>query len=305
MQGRRDEARTMLAEIYGWFTEGFDTADLKDAKALLDELSSVDMRCAKCGQKIAKAQVLCECGAALMLDVRHVAQRTQPGAKFCEECGARSARSGDRSQSVIPSSNRLHLRWSVGAAQPDDPSARGRAQDGHGAVRGHQGIDRADGGPRPRRGACDYRSALKLMIDAVQRYDGYVVQSTGDGIFALFGAPVAHEDHPQRALYAALRCRRRLRAHSARLARKASRPSKRASGSIPAKWWCARSQTGGQAEYTPIGHATNLARECRRWPPTVASRRKHTRKLARATSSSRRWDRPRSKASASRSKFTR
>ena len=39
-QGRRDEARTMLADIYGWFTEGFDTADLKDAKALLDELST-------------------------------------------------------------------------------------------------------------------------------------------------------------------------------------------------------------------------------------------------------------------------
>ena len=37
-QGRRDEARTMLAEIYNWFTEGFDTADLKDAKALLDKL---------------------------------------------------------------------------------------------------------------------------------------------------------------------------------------------------------------------------------------------------------------------------
>jgi predicted ATPase len=37
-QGRRDEARSMLTEIYSWFTEGFDTADLKDAKALLDEL---------------------------------------------------------------------------------------------------------------------------------------------------------------------------------------------------------------------------------------------------------------------------
>jgi predicted ATPase len=46
-QGRRDEARTMLAEIYGWFTEGFDTADLKDAKALLDELEH-RMRCSKC-----------------------------------------------------------------------------------------------------------------------------------------------------------------------------------------------------------------------------------------------------------------
>jgi hypothetical protein len=40
-QGKRDEARAMLAEIYGWFTEGFDTADLKDANALLDELSSL------------------------------------------------------------------------------------------------------------------------------------------------------------------------------------------------------------------------------------------------------------------------
>ena len=54
--------------------------------------------------------------------------------------------------------------------------------------------------------------ALKLMIDAAHRYDGYIVQSTGDGIFALFGAPVAHEDHPQRALYAALRMQEELQA---------------------------------------------------------------------------------------------
>src|SRR5262249_19675433 len=46
--------------------------------------------------------------------------------------------------------------------------------------------------------------ALQLMMDAVHRYEGFVVQPTGDGIFALFGAPLAHEDHPQRALYAAL-----------------------------------------------------------------------------------------------------
>ena len=36
---KRNEARAMLAEIYGWFNEGFDTADLTDAKALLDELN--------------------------------------------------------------------------------------------------------------------------------------------------------------------------------------------------------------------------------------------------------------------------
>jgi predicted ATPase len=39
-QGRRDEARAKLTEIYNWFTQGFDTADLKDAKALLDELAT-------------------------------------------------------------------------------------------------------------------------------------------------------------------------------------------------------------------------------------------------------------------------
>ena len=38
-QGRRAEARDLLAPVYGWFTEGFDKPDLKDAKALLDELS--------------------------------------------------------------------------------------------------------------------------------------------------------------------------------------------------------------------------------------------------------------------------
>jgi predicted ATPase len=38
-QGQHDQARTLLAPIYGWFTEGVDTADLQDAKALLEELA--------------------------------------------------------------------------------------------------------------------------------------------------------------------------------------------------------------------------------------------------------------------------
>jgi class 3 adenylate cyclase len=58
--------------------------------------------------------------------------------------------------------------------------------------------------------------ALKLMMEAVQRYGGYVAQPTGDGIFALFGAPVAHEDHPQRAQHAALRMHEELKRYSDR-----------------------------------------------------------------------------------------
>jgi predicted ATPase len=41
-QGRKQEARALLQGIYGWFSEGFDTADLQEAKALLDELSLAD-----------------------------------------------------------------------------------------------------------------------------------------------------------------------------------------------------------------------------------------------------------------------
>src|SRR5262245_63290889 len=55
---------------------------------------------------------------------------------------------------------------------------------------------------------------LQLMMDAVHRYEGYVAQALGDGIFALFGAPIAHEDHPQRALYAALLMQEQSRRYS-------------------------------------------------------------------------------------------
>jgi class 3 adenylate cyclase/tetratricopeptide (TPR) repeat protein len=111
--------------------------------------------------------------------------------------------------------------------------------------------------------------ALKLMIDSVRRYDGYVVQSTGDGIFALFGAPAAHEDHPQRALYAALRMQEEMRHYSAKL---------RAAGNLPVEARVGvnsgevvvRSITTGEGhiEYTPIGHSTSLAARMQALAPT-------------------------------------
>ncbi len=102
--------------------------------------------------------------------------------------------------------------------------------------------------------------ALKLMIEAVHRYDGYVVQSTGDGIFALFGAPVAHEDHPQRALYAALRMQDDLKRYSAQVLAGSGTPIQGRVGINTGEVVVRSIQTGaGQLEYTPIGHTTNLA----------------------------------------------
>src|SRR5262249_44070467 len=101
---------------------------------------------------------------------------------------------------------------------------------------------------------------LRLMIDAVHRYDGYVVHSTGDGIFALFGAPVAHEDHPQRALYAALRTQDELKRHSDRVRADGGLPVQARIGINTGEVVVRSITTGeGHVEYTPIGHTANLA----------------------------------------------
>src|SRR5262249_26948396 len=101
--------------------------------------------------------------------------------------------------------------------------------------------------------------ALKLMIDAVHRYDGYVVQSTGDGVFALFGAPVAHEDHPQRALFAAIRMHDEVRRYGDRLRAEGRTPIQIRVGANTGEVVVRSIATGRQVEYTPLGYTNNLA----------------------------------------------
>src|SRR5271156_6219167 len=102
--------------------------------------------------------------------------------------------------------------------------------------------------------------ALKLMIDAAHRYDGYIVQSTGDGIFALFGAPLAHEDHPQRALYAALRMQEDVKRYAEKLRAEKGVNLQVRVGANTGEVVVRSIKTGDtHTEYTPIGHSTSLA----------------------------------------------
>jgi class 3 adenylate cyclase/tetratricopeptide (TPR) repeat protein len=102
--------------------------------------------------------------------------------------------------------------------------------------------------------------ALKLMMDAVHRYGGYVAQSTGDGIFALFGAPLAHEDHPQRALYAALRMQEDLKRYSDHTRAEGRLPIQVRVGVNTGEVVVRSVKTGeARSEYTPIGHSISLA----------------------------------------------
>ncbi len=102
--------------------------------------------------------------------------------------------------------------------------------------------------------------ALQLMMDAVHRYEGYVAQALGDGIFALFGAPIAHEDHPQRALYAALRMQEEMRRYSDQSRLKGGTPLQMRVG-INTGEVVVRSirKDDLHTDYVPVGHSTNLA----------------------------------------------
>jgi class 3 adenylate cyclase len=102
--------------------------------------------------------------------------------------------------------------------------------------------------------------ALQLMMDAVHQYDGYVAQALGDGIFALFGAPIAHEDHPQRALYAALRMQEEMHRYADALRAKGYPPLLMRVG-VNTGEVVVRSirKDDLHTDYVPVGHSTNLA----------------------------------------------
>jgi predicted ATPase/class 3 adenylate cyclase len=102
--------------------------------------------------------------------------------------------------------------------------------------------------------------ALKLMMEAVHRYEGYVAQSLGDGIFALFGAPIAHEDHAQRALYTAMRMQEEMRRYADRVRLERGLPLQIRVGLNTGEVVVRSIRTDDlHTDYVPVGHATSLA----------------------------------------------
>src|SRR5208283_2768508 len=98
-----------------------------------------------------------------------------------------------------------------------------------------------------------------IMAEVVQRYEGYVARTTGDGIFALFGAPVAYEDHPQRALYAALEMQQALRAERQGRGAKGLRSLEARVGVHTGEVVAYAVETSGKVEYRLVGLTDNLA----------------------------------------------
>jgi class 3 adenylate cyclase/predicted ATPase len=221
------------------------------------------MRCSKCGAENPDGAKFCiECASPFVRRCSSCGAENPPRAKFCLECSKpidpltadtkESSKSSVRVSSVADGAQLEGERKTVTALFADIKGSTELEQD----------LD-----PEEARAIVD--PALKLMIDAVRRYDGYIVQSTGDGIFALFGAPVAHEDHPQRALYAALRMQEELKRYSTRLRETRNLPIEARVGVNSGEVVVRSITTGeGHTEYTPIGHTANLASRMQALAPT-------------------------------------
>jgi ribosomal protein L40E len=192
--GRGTQANNINVHFLIWMLRVFSSREGK-------------MRCPSCNAENQPTAKFCiECGTAFPIPCSKCGFRNPPSAKFCQECGT-SLKPGDGPQQVrsglSPTSREITIANQEPSLKPNEiPGERKTVTAFFADIKGSmeliEGLD-----PEEARAIID--PVLKLMIEAVRSYGGHIIQSTGDGIFALFGAPVAHEDHPQRALYAALR----------------------------------------------------------------------------------------------------
>jgi len=220
------------------------------------------MRCSKCGTESLPGKRFCaECGSPLPIRCPKCGADSPANSRFCADCGAALAGIVQPSadSSAIVSSTATEIRITpepadaVHAIDGERKMVTALFADIKGSTELMQGLD-----PEEARTIVD--PALKSMIEAARRYDGYVVQSTGDGIFVLFGAPAAHEDNPQRALYAALRMQEELRRYSTKVVSEGGTPVQARIGVNTGEVVLRMLETGQKhAEYAPIGHSTNLA----------------------------------------------
>src|SRR6476619_2907911 len=100
---------------------------------------------------------------------------------------------------------------------------------------------------------------FSTLAEAVHRFEGTVDKFTGDGIMAVFGAPVAHEDHARRACYAALKMLDDVGEYAAELRRKHGLNFSTRIGINSGEVIAGAIGAGGEGEYTAIGHTVGLA----------------------------------------------
>lgn len=178
------------------------------------------MQCAGCGFEAAPAFAFCpRCGGKLQAACACCGFTCPPEFAFCPRCGARQAPAAAPPRAVLPSAEER-----LAALQrriPEDLAAKRRTAAEAGTAEGERrpvtilfadlsGFTALSETRDPEQVAMLVDHCLGAMAEAIYRYEGTVDKYIGDCVMALFGAPVAQENDPERAIHAALDMRQRL-----------------------------------------------------------------------------------------------
>ena len=221
------------------------------------------MICPQCQSENSAIVAFCDqCGTQLEAPCPRCGEPNRQGAKFCRRCGQAIGETPVRSSPLnvgTPAPDTYvpkHLAEKILASRHKLEGERKQVTVLFADIRGSttlvEGLD-----PEEAQKLID--PVLQIMMDAVHKYEGTVNQVAGDGIMALFGAPLAHEDHALRACYAALAMQGEMRRYRQTLGQSEESGLQIGVGMNSGEVVLRSIDIDINIEYTAIGHTTHLA----------------------------------------------
>src|SRR5262249_34976471 len=217
------------------------------------------MKCPQCAHENPTTAKFClECGSRFAQTCPKCRSELPLSAKFCPECGERvSAVASDTTRFANPEScTPKHLAERILTSKAALEGERKQVTVLFADLKGSMEL-LADRDPEEARNVLD--PVLKLMMDAVHRYEGTINQVMGDGIMALFGAPLAHEDHAVRACYAAIRMQESVKKYAEEVRRSHAAVIKIRVGLNSGEVVVRSIGSDLRMDYTAVGQTTHLA----------------------------------------------
>src|SRR2546430_104116 len=221
------------------------------------------MICPQCKSENFPDSAFCDqCGARLETACSNCGEPNRRDARFCKNCGRLIDRTPTTAPSAVSGAPSLdtyvpkHLAEKILASRHALEGERKQVivlfADIRGSTKLVEGLD-----PEEAQKIID--PVLSVMIEAVHRYEGTVNQVLGDGIMALFGAPLAHEDHALRACYAALAMQEEMRRYRQKLGQSEEAGLHIGVGMNSGEVVVRSIDNDLNIEYSALGHTTHLA----------------------------------------------
>src|SRR5215467_394248 len=221
------------------------------------------MICPQCQRENLPDSIFCEhCGARLEAVCSHCGAPTHRGASFCRMCGHTLKPAVTVTPTGVPGAPSpdsyvpRHLAEKILASRPSLEGERKQVTVLFADIRDSMKlIENRD--PEEAQKIID--PVLQVMMHAVHRYEGTVNQVLGDGIMALFGAPLAHEDHALRACYAALAMQEETRLYRRRLGQSEELGLQIGIGLNSGEVVVRSISNDLNVDYSALGHTTHMA----------------------------------------------